>query len=168
MPSRVGSVQPRFAHVVVLVLALALVGAACHRKPKLPDGDVAATLTVPAIGARAFDPASLRGKPSLVMFVSPTCSHCLAIIPRGDAAAKEKGANVVAVFVAGKAKNAEGVIQHAKFSGVALVDDGSLLKRYRIRRVPYSLVLGPDGRARDAFQGEQEEDTLAAALADAR
>ena len=160
MPSRLG---------LTLLLAVALAITGCKRNDTpVPPGDIAATLTLPSLGAHTFDPESLRGKPSLVMFVTPTCSHCLATIPRGAKAAEATGANVVAVFVAGTKANAEGVVSHAKFPGAALIDDGTLRKKYDIRGVPYSLVLGPDGRAREAFRGEQEEATFREALADAK
>jgi len=168
MPSRLGSVQPRRTLVVAIALAVALGAAGCRRHPKLPDGDVAATLAGAPVGAHAYSPASLAGKPALVMFVTPTCPHCLAIIPRGAAAAKAADATAVAVFVAGKPANAAGVVQHARFEGPALVDDGTLRRRYAVRRVPYTLVLGADGHARDAYEGEQSEETLRDALRDAR
>src|SRR5579862_9242053 len=72
-----GMPLPRRA--IQLVVALLAIG--CHRGANVPDGNIAATLTVPAVGS-AFDPASLAGKPSLVLFVTPTCPHCLATIPR--------------------------------------------------------------------------------------
>ena len=150
----------------LLVIALAV--SACKRGEPVPEGDVAATLTAPSVGAHSFDPASIKGKPSLVMFVTPTCQHCLATIPRGIAAATAENANLVAVFVAGNKQNAEGVVSHTKFPGVALVDDGTLRRKYNIKGVPYSLVLGADGRAREAFRGEQEEATFREALSDAR
>ena len=150
----------------LLVIALAIT--ACKRSEPVPEGDVAATLTAPSIGAYKFDPASLKGKPCLVMFVTPTCPHCLATIPRGVAAASSTNANVVAVFVAGTKSSAEGVVSHTKFPGAALIDDGTLRRKYNVRGVPYSLVLGPDGRAREAFRGEQEEGTFREALVDAR
>lgn len=160
-------------HGPTLLLFLALVVApaitACKRNDTpVPPGDVAATLSLPSLGAHSFDPASLKGKPSLVMFVTPTCPHCLVTIPRGAAAAQAAGANVVAVFVAGTKANAEGVISHARFPGTALVDDGTLRKKYNIRGVPYTVVLDPDGRAVEAFRGEQEESTFRDALADAK
>jgi thiol-disulfide isomerase/thioredoxin len=151
--------------VLILVIALS----ACKHREPLPDGDIAVTLTAPTLGEHTFDPATIKGKPCLVMFVTPTCPHCLATIPRGIAAAQAEHANIVAVFVAGDKQNAEGVVSHTKFPGTALVDqDGALRRRYNIRGVPYSIVLGADGRARDAFRGEQEESTLREALADAR
>lgn len=165
MPSRHGWTQQRIALALILVIALPF--AACRRSEKLPDGDIAASLTVESIG-NAFDPASIKGKPSLVVFMTPTCPHCRVQLPRAAAAAEAEGANIVAVFVAGKAENATGVLAEAKFTGPALVDDGSLSKRYRIKSVPYTLVLGANGHARDAFIGEQEESTLRDALSDAR
>ncbi|HEY5944786.1 MAG TPA: TlpA disulfide reductase family protein, partial [Kofleriaceae bacterium] len=150
----------------VLVLVVALL--ACKRSEPVPEGDIAATLTAPSLGEMKFDPASIKGKPCLVMFVTPTCPHCLKTIPHGIDAAKATGANIVAVFVAGTKQNAEGVISNTKFPGAALVDDGTLRRKYNIRGVPYSLVLGADGHAREAFRGEQEESTLRDALADAK
>lgn len=155
-------------HALTLLLSIALAMAACRRSEPVPDGDITASLTLPTLGEQTFDPASLKGKPCLVMFVTPTCPHCLKTLPRGIAAAEAAGANIVAVFVAGGKQNAEGVISHAKFPGTAMVDDGTLLHQYKIKAVPYSLVLGPDGHARDAFRGEQDESTFKDALADAK
>jgi len=155
-------------HALTLLLSIALAMTACRRGEPVPDGDVTASLTLPTLGEHTFDPASLKGKPCLVMFVTPTCPHCLKTLPRGIAAAQAEGANIVAVFVAGGKQNAEGVISHAKFPGTAMVDDGTLLRQYKIKAVPYSLVLGPDGHARDAFRGEQDESTFEDALADAK
>jgi hypothetical protein len=152
---------------LVFLVALALAGCKRNDTP-VPEGDIAATLALPSLGAHSFDPASLKGKPCLVMFVTPTCPHCIATIPRGAAAATKAGANVVAVFVAGTKENAEGVVSHAKFPGTALIDDGTLRRMYNIRGVPYSLVLGADGRAREAFRGEQDESTFRDSLADAK
>jgi len=139
----------------VLVIAL-LFG--CHRGQAVPEGDVLAAVNRP----------ELHGKPTIVMFVTPTCSHCLATIPRAIDAAAAESANVVAVFVAGKEENAKGVIDHTHFPGEWMVDDGALTRRYAVKSVPYILVVGSDGHARDAFLGEQDTTTLKDALASAK
>ena len=139
------------------VLAIALLFG-CHRGPTVPDGDVLTAVNRP----------ELHGKPSLGRFVTPTCSHCLATIPRAIDAAAAEGANVVAVFVAGKEENAKGVIDHTHFPGAWMVDDGALTRRYSIKSVPYILVVGPDGNARDAYLGEQDHPTLPDAPASAK
>ncbi len=150
------------------LLIAGLLISACHRRAQLPDGDVAASLTLPSLGAYKLDPQALHGKPSLVLFVSPTCPHCLAELPLANQVATDRGANLVAVFVVGKRENAEGVVRTAKFTGHVLIDDGTLRKKYDVHAVPYTLVLAPDGHAADAFVGRQDADTLADALADAR
>jgi thiol-disulfide isomerase/thioredoxin len=143
---------------------------ACHRRTPVPAGDISASLTLPALPVLGdpLEPTSLLGKPTLVMFVSPTCPHCLAALPLAQDAARASDANIVAVFVAGKRENAAGVVQSTKFTGPALIDDGTLRRRYAVTSVPYTLVLRPDGSAHDAFLGKQDQATLQDAIADAR
>ena len=144
-----------------------LVAVGCHRGPAPPDGDVVdAIAAARPVGARALDPASIHGKPALVLFVSPTCRYCLATLPRAIAAAQGHGAAIVVVFTAGGPENARGVLTTTHFPGTALVDDGTLIRRYHITHVPYTLVVGPDGHARAAFEGEQDQSTFDDALAD--
>ena len=148
-------------------LIVLFIAAACHRGGgDLPEGDVAATIAAAKpVGERALDPATLHGKPSIVIFVSPTCKYCLATIPRALASAQAHDVPIVAVFTAGRAENARGIIDYTHFSGTALVDDGTLVKKYKIHGVPYSLVLGPDGHAREALEGEQDQSAFDDALA---
>ncbi len=159
MPSRTRLTQ-------LLVLALAISG--CRKGASVPSGDVVATLTAVSADERPFDPASLRGKPTLVLFASPTCPHCSKELPIAQAAAQAENANIVAIFVSGAKKHAASVTKSVGFTAPVLVDDGSLLKRYEIKAVPYTLVLGADGHAQAAFRGEQDEATLRDALSDAR
>ncbi len=152
----------RSALVLLLVLG-------CHRgSAPLPEGDVAATLTAPAASGSAFDPASLHGKPSLVMFVSVTCKYCMATIPRAASAARAEDGNALLVFVSGSPGSVNSLLTTIKFPYPALVDDGALEQRYHVRAVPYTLVLGADGRARDVLEGEQDEPALREALVAAR
>ena len=151
---------------MIVVVAIGI--AACRKRQKGPEGDILATLKATPINTDAFDPGSFRGKPSLLLFVSPTCHYCLAELPVAQKVAADKGANIVAVFIVGEKQNATGVLEHAKFTAPALLDDGSLRRRYGIRSVPLTLVLGPDGHAREQFTGAQDAETLEEALADAK
>jgi thiol-disulfide isomerase/thioredoxin len=156
------------APLLLITLAIALASAACKKHEPPPEGDIVETLRAKTMTGADFDPRTLRGKPSLVLFVSPTCPHCVEELPAAQAAARANDANVVAVFIAGKAENAKGVLEHTKFDGIALIDDGSLRRRYGVRAVPYTLVLGADGHAREQFRGGQGESTLSDAIADAK
>ncbi len=168
MPSARVSIQSRRLLVLIAAISLGSISA-CKKALAVPGGDVAATLSLPTITDAAFDPATLKGKPTLVLFASPTCGYCLKELPIAEAAAGAESANVVAVFVVGGKQQAAAMIERAKFTAPALVDpSGGLLKKYDIKAVPYLLVLGPDGHARKAFRGEQDEGTLRSALASAR
>ncbi len=149
-----------------MIATLAIAG--CHKRTPGPEGDILATLQASPINVDTFDPTSLRGRPSLVLFVSPTCPHCIAELPIAQQVAKDAHANVVAVFIVGKKENATGVLEHAKFTSPALIDDGTLRRRYGIRSVPVTMVLGADGFAREQFTGGQDASTLSDALSDAR
>jgi thiol-disulfide isomerase/thioredoxin len=151
-----------------MVAALAIGAIACRKSIPVPDGDVAATLTVPTTADKPFEPATLRGKPALVVFAWPTCPHCMKELPIAQKVADSENANLVVVFVQGAKKNAMSVASQLNLTAPVLVDNGTLRERYAVRAVPYTLVLGPDGRARDAFLGAQDESTLRDAVADAR
>ena len=160
--------MPLVGRIPQLLIALAICMAGCKKREAGPEGDILETLRAPTLAGATFDPHTLRGKPSLVLFVSPTCPHCVAELPEAQKAAHANDANLVAVFIVGKAENAKGVLDHAKFDGTVLIDDGTLRRRYGIRSVPYTLVLGADGHARQQFHGGQGEATLSDAIADAR
>ena len=75
----------------------------------------------------------------------------------------------VAVFIVGGKQQAAAMIERAQFTATALIDPSrNVQKQYDIKAVPYLLVLGPDGHARTAYRGEQDEGTLRSALASAR
>lgn len=150
-------------------IALVVLSVACHRNTaKVPDGDILASLTIPSLAGDPLDIAALEGKPTLLLFITPSCVHCLATLPHAIEAAKQQATNIVAVFVAGDITRAQRVVDQLKFPGPALHDDGTLRKLYSVDSVPYTVIVGKDGHATDAFEGEQETDTLARALSRAR
>ncbi|HWU90015.1 MAG TPA: TlpA disulfide reductase family protein [Kofleriaceae bacterium] len=151
---------------MLLFAAISLAGA-CKKGP--PGGDITTSLALPTTADAAFDPGTLKGKPTLVVFASPTCGHCFKELPVAQTAAAAEDANVVAVFVVGSKEQAASMASRAKYTATALVDpSGAVRSKYDINAVPYLLVLGPDGHARGAFTGEQDEATLRTALASAR
>jgi thiol-disulfide isomerase/thioredoxin len=150
------------------LLFLAFAISACQRAAApVPEGDIAGSLTLPTLGD-PLDTASLLGKPTLVVFVSASCPHCVDELPRAQAAARTGDANIVAVFLTARPEQAADVVQTAKFLGPVLLDDGTLRGKYGIPGVPYTLVLRPDGSANNALLGTQAPATLEGAIAEAR
>ncbi len=155
---------------VVLALVLGFSATACKRADEAtpPAGDVGARLALPTFAGEAFDPATLDGKPAVVMFWRPSCPHCVAELPDLLRACNDKGATAVAVMVTGTRAAADPVLASAGWNGVSLTDDGTLTKSLGIKAVPYTLVLRPDGTAARAFVGRQSYGVLAGAIAAAR
>jgi len=148
------------------VLALALL-AACAKSSAVtpPPGDIGAKLTVPTAAGAPFDPGALEGKPAVIVFWRPGCPHCKDELPDVAQVCKDKGATAVAVQVAEAPASGLRVLEGMKWEGVALVDDGTLRKDLKITKVPWTLVLRPDGTAARAYIGRQSYETLAGAIA---
>jgi thiol-disulfide isomerase/thioredoxin len=153
--------------VLALVVSALLAALACNRSAGVtpPSGDISAKLTISTTAGDAFDPATLDGKPAVVVFWRPGCPHCRDELPDVAQACKDKGATAVAVQVAEAPPSGLRVLEGMKWDGVALVDDGAVRKDLNITTVPLPLVLRPDGTAARAYVGRQSYETLAGAIA---
>ena len=158
--------MPRLA-----VIALVLLGLVACKKEGVtpPPGNVASKLApLPTQDGAAFDPATLAGKPTVVVFWRPGCPHCREEIPIVRKVTTEKGVNAVAVQVAEETAAGKRALEHSAWKGTALVDNGSMHRELGIDKVPWTLVLRPDGTAARAFVGAQSYSTLASAIEAAR
>lgn len=153
--------MPRIAPAL---LALVLATTACRRETPVPAGDIAARLTVPTAAGAPFDPATLKGKPALVVFWRPGCPHCLHELPEAARAARDRGVTAIAVQVSGQPEAGQAALAAAGWDGIALIDDGHLRTDLKIRAVPWTLTLRSDGTAREAFLGARDYGALHAAL----
>ncbi len=152
-----------------ILVSLVVAISACKKGVPAPDGDILSALTLPsATEDKVFDPSALRGKPTLVMFASPTCGYCAKELPIAHKLTTAEGVNMAVVYVKARKPAALAAAKAGGYDGIVLLDDGTLSKKYEIQGVPYTLVLGADGHATKAFRGLQEEDTLRDAIADAR
>ncbi len=153
--------MPRLALPALALVALF----ACTKTTPAPPGNIAGKLAVPTADGSPFDPATLAGKPAVVVFWRPGCPHCRTELPDVARACKDKGATAVAVQVAEAPPTGLRVLEGLKWDGVVLVDDGTLRKDLAITKVPWTLVLRPDGTAARAFVGAQSYETLSGAIA---
>jgi len=151
-----------------LVIAVVAISA-CAKSIPTPEGDILAALQLPsATEDKVFDPAALRGKPTLVMFASTSCGYCAKELPIAHKLATAEGVNMAVVYIKSKKPAALAAAKAGGYDGVVLLDDGALSKKYEIQGVPYTLMLNADGHATKAFRGLQEADALRDAIADAR
>jgi thiol-disulfide isomerase/thioredoxin len=152
--------MPRLCLIAIVIVTAALAG--CKSELAPPAGDIAASLTLSTLDGAPFDPATLRGKPTVLLFWRVGCSYCMREMPIVAQVARDKGAAAVAVMVAGNKDKAKDIAKG--FDGTVLVDEGALRERFGIKKVPYTLVLRGDGTAARAFLGEQSASTIASAL----
>jgi peroxiredoxin len=149
-----------------LMLVVAISG--CRHGEKTPDGDILAALTAPSVDDKPFDATQFRGKPTILMFASPSCGYCAKELPIAHSVASAEGANMAVVYVSGGKEAASKAAKRGGFNGTVLVDNGTLRDKYGIKGVPYTLILKADGTADTAFRGMQEESDLRSALASAK
>lgn len=141
----------------------------CKTGVAAPDGDILASLSLPSAAEdKVFDATTLRGKPTLVMFASPSCGYCAKELPIAAKLTEAEGVNMAVVYVKTRKPAALAAAKAGGFNGTVLIDDGAVSRKYEIKGVPYTLILGADGHAKKAFRGMQEESTLRDAIADAR
>jgi thiol-disulfide isomerase/thioredoxin len=157
--------MPRLAVIAIVLLGFI---AACEKGAPVPPGNVAARLALPTADGATFDPATLAGKPTVVVFWRPGCPHCRDELPHVLKACKDKGANAVAVQVSESPASGQRVLDGLKWDGAVLTDDGTVRKELKIDKVPWTLVLRPDGTAARSYVGAQTYGTLAGAIAAAK
>jgi thiol-disulfide isomerase/thioredoxin len=157
--------MPRLA-----VIALVLLGLVACKKEGVtpPSGNILEKLSLPAADGTTFDAKTLAGKPTVVVFWRPGCPHCREEMPIVRKVCKEKGCNAVAVQVAESPESGKRALEHSAWEGASLIDDGSVRKGLGIDKVPWTLVLRPDGTAAYAFVGAQKYGTLASAIGDVK
>lgn len=153
-----------------VVLSAALVGSAWALEP----GQTAPTLDLPGSTA-PVSLAQLRGKVVFVDFWASWCGPCKQSFPwMNEMQAKygAKGLQIVGVNVDTKRADADKFLAEvpANFR-VAFDAQGDTPKRYQIKGMPSSVLVGPDGRVIQVHTGfraeerKQLEDAIVAALA---
>jgi len=136
--------------VVVLVAATtvyrSLVGERAGGAPE--PGQVAPTLTLPAVGGEIVALERLRGQQVLLNFRTTTCSYCREETPSLQEASRTvRGLKVLSVYVSEPAGRVEAYTEALGVTYTNLVDaDGTAMRAYGIRGVPTSYFLDAEGR----------------------
>ncbi|WP_194843402.1 TlpA family protein disulfide reductase [Paenibacillus sp. B01] len=135
--------------------------------PRASDGRIAVGEPAPAIEAALpgtgtrLRLADFRGEPVLVHFWATWCEPCKRELPRIDLAAaklaeRPQGSGAVLVVNVGDSRAT--MTEFAEASGIALplASDaaGEAAGAFRVRALPASFVIGPDGRIERIVQGE--------------
>jgi peroxiredoxin len=145
----------------LLVAALMLVaGLAAARELKPWNGDRTPPLELRDLSGRVHRLADYRGNVVLINFWATWCEPCRDEMPAMQALKTKLGGKpfvVLAVNVAESEVRIEDFLRTMPLDFTVLHDrDSSVMKAWRVKALPASFVVGPDGRIRYSFTGEFE------------
>lgn len=148
------------------VLAAAALAAAPLHATTLAAGEAVDWPTLTLLDGRQIAPAQWAGTAAIVVFWASWCGYCkrhLDRVARLQAASAGQPLRIVAVAVA----SPEGDVRREAAArgypfAVAFAGGDALRARFTSRRtVPYTVLVGRDGRLRQAIPGEMSDDDVA-------
>lgn len=111
-------------------------------------------LTATLHDGRAFDLASLRGRPALVYFWAPWCPSCAALRGTLDGLARDGQPMVSVAMQSGGAATLSAYLAEHRLAWAVIDDaDGTLSRAWGARAIPAVYVLDGDGRIRFVTRG---------------
>lgn len=145
----------------LLVAALMLVaGLATAKELKPWNGDRTPPFEVKDLSGRLHRLADYRGKVVLINFWATWCEPCRDEMPAMQALQSKLGDKsfvVLAVNVAESDVRVDDFLRTMALDFTVLHDrDSSVMKAWRVKALPASFVVGPDGRIQYSFTGDLE------------
>jgi thiol-disulfide isomerase/thioredoxin len=140
--------------------AMLLALASCQPRKPLPESARPLDLLArPMLEGASFDPSAYAGKVVLVNFWSPSCGYCVRELPDLQRVADElgpRGLELVTVVTHGNYERARAIVERAGLRAPVVISDGALQDAYKVDVVPWTVVIGKDGRAVDVVRGGQD------------
>jgi thiol-disulfide isomerase/thioredoxin len=148
----------RINWLLVAVLALAGCGGASNSTAESPAPAASGPLlafTATTLDGKAFDGASLQGRPAVLWFWAPWCPVCLGQAPGVREALSQYGDRVAMIGVAGldKTEAMPEFVRLAKVEGMTHLADeaGVVWKRFGVTEQSIFVFIDADGRV--TFRG---------------
>jgi len=135
-------------------------------KVTLPRGAQAPDFSAPLLAGGNFRLSEARGRPLVLVFWASWCKPCRGELPGVERVARrlatEPGhrTRLVAVNTEG---DRDAAAEGARELGLTLpivLDDGSASGLYHVRSIPYTVLVGPDGKVAHVLRGVRTEDEL--------
>jgi peroxiredoxin len=157
---------------MLLLLLSSLLVSACSSQPdkKLAVGDSAPLFALKSLDGKALNLADMKGSPVLLRFFLTDCKFCRADTPVFNefyTKYNEQGLKVLYIDSLGVEQKT--VKAFAKELGILfpVTQDrgGEVTRKYRVRALPQTIVLGPDHRIKAAILGGVSSEELDRLLA---
>jgi methylamine dehydrogenase accessory protein MauD len=133
----------------------------------LAPGTPAPEFAVEALGGGAMTGAGFRGLPLLLVFGSPTCGPCKALIPDLNVFAREYEGNLRVLFLSrGDADATQAFVEANDVEvPVAVHPDETLAEQFKVRVTPFAHVIDAEGvvQAKGLANNRQHLDMLLSA-----
>lgn len=129
----------------------------------LPIGEVAPDFEAVTVEGEVIRLSDFQGHPVLLKFWSPECLHCVNEMPVVKEAYDRFSSNIIFLTVA--AQTPVNVVE--SFSKeqdidfpVILDPEGTILRLYQIKRIPFTYLIAPDGKIQSTLIGTQTLEEL--------
>jgi thiol-disulfide isomerase/thioredoxin len=135
-------------------------------KVTIPRGAEAPDFTGPLLAGGQFRLSESHGQPLALVFWASWCKPCRAELPGVERLsrrlASEPGhrVRVVAVNTEGDRDAAAEGVRELGLTMPVVLDDGSASSLYHVRSIPYTVLVGADGKVAHALRGVRSEDEL--------
>ena len=148
----------------VIVVAIVAISAGANGEPGLREAPPLPRRVLQSPGVTL---ASLRGRPVIVHFWASACAPCIGEAPQIAVLAQrlQGRATLIGIDSTDHTPAARAFLRHFRWRFPVLTDrDGEVANRYRIRRLPTTVILDSSGRMLARLHGPQTEASLNRAL----
>lgn len=109
-------------------------------------GETAPVFTLPTLSGDEFIIGTATGRSQMLFFLSPTCPVCKKLLPILRSIREHERATVDVVLASdGETDEHRRFYQREKLSPFPYVLSTDLGMTYRISKLPYAVIIGPDG-----------------------
>ena len=144
---------------ILLTLLLAAGTVACL--PSLPEIVTLPDVELPVVAeqAQTWNPASVKNKPILMVFMGSWCPWCKKTMPAVMEIAEAYGdrVEIVAVFMDGEPEPVKKALQEHRFTVTSLYDGSDLAQGLEVNGLPHSILFDKKHRAIKHWEGFSPE-----------
>jgi thiol-disulfide isomerase/thioredoxin len=132
----------------------------------IPRGAEAPDFSAPLLAGGRFRLAEAHGSPVVLVFWASWCKPCRGELPGVERLARRLASEpghrtrLVAVNTEGDRDAAAEGARELGLTMPIVLDDGSASGLYHVRSIPYTVLVGPDGKVARTLRGVRSEDEL--------